>query len=76
MQKFTFFWLTGDRDVLEGTNAADALNKAGFGNGALGALDFHSIGENIDYLWDKEKRQWNLTEEAQIRKFGKVLLDL
>lgn len=49
--KYTFYWLTGQREVLSGTNPADALNKAGYGHGALAALDFYSNGEDESYEW-------------------------
>jgi hypothetical protein len=42
MKMFLFYWLDGKFDVLEGPSAADALNRAGYGVGALRALDFHS----------------------------------
>ena len=53
MSKFTFFWLNGTRDVLEGQDAADAMNKAGYGAGAVPALDFHTEGDNNSYSWFK-----------------------
>lgn len=46
---YTFFWKNGDRDVLKGSTPADALNNAGYGAGALGALDFYMIGDNTEY---------------------------
>ena len=48
---FTFYWLTGLRDVSCGVDAADALNKAGYGEGAIRALDFYAEGNNHDYEW-------------------------
>ncbi len=56
--KFTYYWLTGKREVLEGNDSADALNKAGVGAGALPALDFYATGENDEYKWDKDNRKW------------------
>ena len=37
---FRFYWLDGKVEELRGRGAADALNRAGYGNGALRALDF------------------------------------
>lgn len=71
MKKFTLFWLTGEKNVVEGTDVADAMNKAGYSNGALRALDFYANGDNNDYVWNDEKHSWDLTEEARIKKFGK-----
>ena len=56
MNQFTFFWLTGSREVLEGDKPDEALNNAGYGGGAVRALDFYAKGDNNDYVWDKEKR--------------------
>lgn len=52
---FTVYWLDGKRDVLKGTDIADALNHAGYGHGALKALDFHCKGIDYDYEWIKGK---------------------
>lgn len=57
--KYTFFWLDGKRDVLEGNSVADALNKAGYGNGALAALDFHAKGDCDEYKWNSSNKQWD-----------------
>ena len=69
--KYTFFWLDGKREVLEGNDQAHALNAAGYGNGALRALDFWAAGDNQDYLWNPDTRNWDMTAEAQKRVFGK-----
>ncbi|HEY9642994.1 MAG TPA: hypothetical protein V6C57_21070 [Coleofasciculaceae cyanobacterium] len=54
-KQFTFFWLTGDREVLEGSDPANALNNAGYGGGAIAALDFYSEGDDDGYRWDGRK---------------------
>ena len=71
MKKFTFFWLTGKREVFEGSDTANALNNAGYSQGALRALDFWANGDNNDYVWNKTKRNWDLTPEASKRLFNK-----
>lgn len=38
--KFKLYWLTGDEEVVEGNDIADAFSKAGYGTGAMGALDY------------------------------------
>jgi len=55
---FTFFWLDGKRDVLQGRNTADALNRAGYGQGAVAALDFWTNGDDHDYQWNEANRKW------------------
>jgi hypothetical protein len=69
MENFTLYWFDGKREIVTGTDAANAMNNAGYGNGALRALDFWAYGECTDYVWDN-KNGWTLTEEARIRKFG------
>lgn len=39
MKAFRFIWLDGKEDILFGNSASQALNDAGHGAGALGALD-------------------------------------
>ena len=51
MNTYTFYWLDGKRQVLKGTDPADALRRAGYGQGALRALDFYENGESDDYEW-------------------------
>lgn len=65
MKTWTFYWLTGQREVLAGKTAADALNRAGVGRGALAALDFHAEGDQDDYVWDPAARAWNKTEASE-----------
>lgn len=59
MKTFTLFWLSGTTELVEGNDPADAMTKAGYGNGALRALDFYSEGDKREeYGWDKENRTW------------------
>ena len=60
MNVYTFFWTTGDTDVLQGDTATDALNNAGFGAGALRALDFYALNDVRDeWEWDSAASTWN-----------------
>lgn len=58
MEKFTFYWLTGNKNVLEGEDPANALTLAGFGGGSVRALDFYAEGDNKEYKWDANKKRW------------------
>lgn len=51
MKTFTLFWLNGQRETVEGLNPADAMNRAGYGAGAVRALDFYAEGDRHDYEW-------------------------
>lgn len=56
---FTLYWLTGEAQVVAGPDIATAMNNAGIGAGALGALDFHSEGTpDPDWYWNKDKHSW------------------
>lgn len=66
MKKFTLYWRDGKRQVVEGSDPADAMNRAGYGGGAVAALDFYAEGDNHDYRWDAAKRDWVRTSPHPI----------
>ena len=41
MKKFKLYWLDGKVELIYGNTISDAFNKAGYGAGALRALDYH-----------------------------------
>jgi len=56
---FTLYWLTGETQVVAGPDIATAMNNAGIGAGALGALDFHAEGApDPDWYWNADKHSW------------------
>jgi hypothetical protein len=58
--KFTVYWRDGSRSVLSGGNTiSEAFTAAGYGAGAVHAVDWYENGENDDYVWDSEKKRWN-----------------
>jgi hypothetical protein len=59
MKQFTLYWRTGDREIVRGHGIADAFSNAGYGGGAIRALDFHTVGDNRDYAWNAETRYWD-----------------
>jgi len=58
MRTYTLYWLTGKREVVKGKDVAQAMTLAGYGGGAVGALDFYASGNDNQYSWDAEKRDW------------------
>ena len=40
---YRFHWLSGNVDEGEGKTPADALNRLGFGAGAVSALDYYEV---------------------------------
>ena len=49
MNQYRFTWKDGRSEILEGMTVADALNCAGYGAGALRALDYWSEITNPGY---------------------------
>lgn len=41
MKTFVLHWLDGKNQDVTGKNIADAMNNAGYGHGALRALDYY-----------------------------------
>lgn len=58
-KKLTLYWRTGDREVVEGSDIANAFMRAGYGGGAIRALDFHAEGDDENYAWNGAEREWN-----------------
>lgn len=58
MAQFTLYWLTGKRELVTGKTAQDAMTKAGYGHGALPALDFCRPGKDYSFYWNQEQKKW------------------
>ena len=58
MNTYTLYWRTGKRETVQGENPAQAMTLAGYGGGAVRALDFYANGDDHNYRWDAEKRDW------------------
>jgi len=54
--KYFLYWMDGDKEVISGTSIEDAFAKAGYGGGALTALDFFSSEDTHDY--DRTEHCW------------------
>jgi len=67
---YTFYWLDGKRDVLEGDSISNAFLKAGYGAGAMAALDFICNGDNNEYCWNKNKNIWIKKEVRAINSYN------
>lgn len=70
MAFFVLYWRgSGDAEVVEGSDIADACNKAGYGAGAISALDFYQEGRVQYYYWNKTewKRCENETSLALLK---------
>lgn len=65
LSAFTLYWRDGRRDVVHGSGntPADAMNRAGYGGGAVRALDFWAHGDDRGYVWNAQTREWDLAPE-------------
>ena len=41
LRRFRLYWLDGKTEIVEGDGPADAMNRAGYGGGAVRALDYY-----------------------------------
>lgn len=60
MKKFRLYWRDGKTEVIEGLHIADAVTKAGYGAGAMRALDFYDNGELQSYEWNSVEKAWRM----------------
>lgn len=56
--QWTAYWRDGRKSLLVGETIEVAFRDAGYGGGALGALDFYARGDDQDYTWDAAARRW------------------
>ena len=53
MNKYIMYWLDGKKENVEGNSFKEASTNAGYGIGALRALDFYS-DNNDNYEWNQK----------------------
>lgn len=58
MGKYRLYWNDGTTQTVEGADIADAFSKAGYGGGAVGALDFYDNTHEQRYTWDRVNKKW------------------
>lgn len=56
--EYTIYWRTGRRELVRGADIAQAMTLAGYSGGAVRAIDFYTSGDDRNYEWDKDKREW------------------
>mgnify|MGYP001601051806 CR=1 FL=1 len=61
--QFTLYWLTGDREIVEGRSIDEAMTLAGYSQGALGALDFWAHGDDHGYEWNGTDQRWRTVKD-------------
>ena len=69
---YRFYWLDGTTTVWEGYAPEEALTKAGYGAGAVRALDFYETNEpEQNYFWNTEEKIWRM----KVKSMGDHLRD-
>jgi hypothetical protein len=63
---YTVYWLDGKKEIVKGTSISDSFRKAGLGGGALRAVDFYAENSDNDYVWNKQKHNWEKNYEKNI----------
>jgi hypothetical protein len=63
MKTYTLFWLTGKSEIVTGNTPTEAMTLAGYGGGAIRALDFYAEGDKRDkYIWNPKTNNWDSNE--------------
>lgn len=60
-KQYTLYWLDGKRQVVKGPTIAAAVTSAGYGQGAMAAMDFYEHGDNHEYEYLNkrwERKTW------------------
>lgn len=60
---FTVYWLDGHLSLLRGDTIEDAFRKAGYGGGAVNAVDWFDPSPIPTHTYDKATRQWIKRED-------------
>lgn len=55
---YKVYWLDGTSELIQGNDITDAFNKAGYGAGAINAIDFYSDKPDEKYMYDKLNHEW------------------
>lgn len=60
-KEFFVFWDDGKVEEMKGETIAKAFSNAGYGGGAISAVDFYLESREAvnDYVFSKEDRRWN-----------------
>ena len=57
LERFTLYWRDGSRNVVKGKSIEDAFTQAGYGGGAIAALDWYDAGVTETHWYNKEKHE-------------------
>ena len=52
---YVLYWKTGKTELVQGTDITKAFANAGYGYGAISALDFYTLGTTVTHEWTGKK---------------------
>lgn len=55
---WTIYWRSGDKTVITGPTIENAFSSAGYGGGAISAVDFYMEGDDSSYTYNKTTHEW------------------
>ena len=64
--KFTIYWKDGSRKVITGVTMEDAFTTAGYGAGAVAAIDWYDNGISQTHHYNMETKEWVKYESVHI----------
>ena len=64
--KFTIYWKDGSRKVITGVTMKDAFTAAGYGAGAVAAIDWYDNGISQTHHYNTETKEWVKKEPIHI----------
>lgn len=63
-KQFTIFWLSGKSEIIVGNTIKEAFTNAGYGAGALKAVDFYADGDETQfYEWNTITQTWDAKKQ-------------
>lgn len=73
-KKFTIYWKHGTKSFVEGPTIEQAFTNAGYGAGAVTAIDWYDHGETSTHDWSIEQKKWirkspEASEMMRLREF-------
>jgi hypothetical protein len=57
-KKFSIYWKHGKHSVIIGVTIEDAFTRAGYGAGALAAVDWYDNNPVATHSWDNVAKEW------------------
>lgn len=73
---FTIYWLNGDKSHIFGETIDQAFTHAGYGGGAVAAIDWYDGRISDSHWYDKEKKVWEKYLDIEIKVADFLLMGI